>query len=129
MPDYSDLTDLQLMILSALWDRREATIGELYEALEPRNGVARKTIATLLSRLEKRGLVKHRFEGREGVYRAAVTRRKVTLSRMTGVLGALFDPKGASAAAAVSRDDVRSGDVERLRALLRKAERDLEDLE
>ena len=129
MPDYSDLTDLQLMILSALWEQGEATSGELYDVLEPRSGVARKTIATLLLRLEKRGLVKHRFEGREGVYRAAVTKRKVTLSRMTGMLAALFDSKGGSAAAAVSRDDVKDGDVERLRALLRKATRDLEDLE
>ena len=68
-----------------------------------------------------------RLEGREGVYRASVTRRKVLLVRLQQTLGALFDehdfPAGASA---VKPKDVAKGDAERLRYLLRRAERDLE---
>ena len=33
MPDYGDLTDLQLMIMSVLWTDREATIGTIHERL------------------------------------------------------------------------------------------------
>ncbi|MDQ6828388.1 MAG: BlaI/MecI/CopY family transcriptional regulator [Gemmatimonadota bacterium] len=130
MPDVSELTDLQLMILGVFWQQREATIGDVHDALRARTAVSRKTIATLLSRLERRGLVRHRMDGREGVYKATVTRRAVLASRMAGVLGALFElgPRGAGAAGARALDasEVQPGDVARLRALLRRAERDLQ---
>jgi BlaI family transcriptional regulator, penicillinase repressor len=121
----TDLTDLHLAILSALWRRGEATIAELHEGMASRTGASPKTIATLLSRLEKRGLVTSRRTGRESVYRARVTRKQVLLARVSGMLGAIF-PDDTGAAAAVSKRDTKRGDAERLRALLRKAQRDLE---
>ncbi len=126
MPDYRDLTDLQLALLGVLWDRREVTIGEIYEALRKHSKVARKTVATILSRLEKRGIVRHRMRGNEGLYSATVSRRTVVISRMAAVLGAVFEsPSAGSAPHMVERGEVRSGDVDRLRKLLRKAERDI----
>ena len=56
MADHAELTDLQLMILSVLWEQ-EATIGVIHERLAKRGPVARKTIATILGRLEERRLV------------------------------------------------------------------------
>lgn len=126
-PDPRDLTDLQLAILSLLWDREEASVAELHEALADRAGASRKTVATLLDRLEKRGFVRHRSRERENVYRAAVPRRRVMVDRMASLLGALFPtadvPVGARA---LSRDEVHEGDVEALLALLKRARRDLE---
>src|SRR5512140_1626633 len=122
MPDYRDLTDLQLALLGVLWDRREATIGEVHESLRDHTDVTRKTVATLMSRLEKRGVVRHRTVGNEGVYTATVSRRVVLISRMVAVLGAVFE---SPAPHIVERGEVRAGDVARLRSLLRKAERDI----
>lgn len=124
--DYRDLTDLQLALLGVLWDRREATIGEVYESLRDHTGVTRKTVATLLARLEKRGVVRHRTVGNEGVYTATVSRRTVLISRMVAVLGAVFEsPTGRPAPHVVERGEIRAGDVARLRSLLRRAERDI----
>jgi predicted transcriptional regulator len=124
--DYRDLTDLQLALLGVLWDRREATIGEVYESLRDHTGVTRKTVATLLARLEKRGVVRHRTVGNEGVYTATVSRRTVLISRMVAVLGAVFEsPTARPAPHLVERGEVRAGDVARLRSLLRRAERDI----
>jgi len=126
MPDYRDLTDLQLRILAVLWQRRDATVSELHDALAPQGDVSRKTVATLLSRLERRGMVRHRMEGRDGVYRAVAGRRNVVLSRMSALLTAMFgEPQHSLGAHAVDPAGVRSGDVRRLLALLRKAERDI----
>lgn len=126
MPDYRDLTDLQLALLGVLWDRREASIGEVYESLRGHTGVTRKTVATLMSRLEKRGVVRRRTLGNEGIYRATVSRRAVLISRMVAVLGAVFEsPTRRPSPHMVERGEVRTGDVARLRALLRKAERDI----
>jgi BlaI family penicillinase repressor len=126
MPDYGDLTDLQLMILSVLWREPGATIGTIHEHLSQRGPVTRKTVATILSRLEQRKLVAHRMDGREGVYRARVTKRSVLRSRMASLLGAVFlgGPRMAGAHA-LDPADVRAGDVEQMVSLMRQLERDV----
>jgi predicted transcriptional regulator len=126
MPDYGDLTDLQLMILSVLWSEREATIGIIHERLNAQAPVARKTIAMILSRLEQRRFVSHRMDGREGVYTARVAKKSVLRSRMASLLGALFvgQPR-LTGAHALDPADVRTGDVEKLVAMLRQLERDV----
>ena len=126
MRDYTDLTDLHLAILGVLWAHKTATIADIHDAIGDRMDVSRKTIATLLSRLEQRELVRHRQEGQASVYSSTVRRRTVLLSRLSGLLGALFElPEEAGAAQMIRRNDVKSGDVERLRRLLRRAERDI----
>lgn len=126
MPDYRDLTDLQLALLGVLWDRREASIADVYESLRGRTRVSRKTVATLMSRLEKRGVVRHRALGNEFVYAATVSRRTVLISRMVAVLGAVFEARSSgSAPHIVERGEIRAGDAARLRKLLRRAERDI----
>ncbi len=127
MADLREITDLQLMILSSLWNRREASVRDIHGDIIKRASVSRKTIATLLARLEARGLVRHRLDGREGLYRVIVTKRTVLVSRVGGLLSAMFDIGRTSAvgSAAVESKDVREGDVSRILALLKKAERDL----
>ena len=121
MADYHELTNLHLAILGILWERREASVAEIHAALEPR-----KTVATLLSRLEQRGLVRHRAERNGNVFTTAVRRRTVLVARLAAMLGAMFDSQLRPVAPhAVESREVRPGDVARLRQLLRKAERDL----
>ena len=79
MPADLALTRLQLDILRLLWDRGEATVAEVQDAL-PGQRLALSSVATLLSRMEKRGVVAHRSEGRQYVYRAAVPRQRVQQS-------------------------------------------------
>jgi BlaI family penicillinase repressor len=127
MPDYGDLTDLQLTILSVLWTDGEATIGAIHERLARRGPVTRKTVATILSRLEERRLVAHRTDGRESVYRARVAKHSVLRSRMASLLGAVFlgQPR-LTGANALDPADVKPGDVEQLVTLLRRLERDVQ---
>src|SRR2546421_5112959 len=60
MPGRHQLTELQLAILRVLWDRSEATVQEIWEALHAERGLAQTTVATMLSRLERRGVVTRR---------------------------------------------------------------------
>jgi predicted transcriptional regulator len=82
-----ELSDLQLSLLRVLWDRREATAAEVHEALrEQDRALAPTTVATLLTRLEKRGLVDHSVRGRSFVYRAKLAEhdvRRSMLARLT----------------------------------------------
>ena len=83
-------------------------------------------MATLLSRLDQRGLVRHRSERHGNVFTTAVRRRTILVARLAAMLEAVFDsPLRPVAPHAVESREVRPGDVARLRQLLRKAERDL----
>ena len=82
----------------------------------------------MLSRLESRGIVAREMSGREAVYSAMVSRKRVMLRRVGGVLGALFGPSLSGVSAlGLAQSDGRAGELERLRALLERATREVED--
>jgi predicted transcriptional regulator len=85
------LGDLQLRIMKALWERHEASVALVLEALGPAAGLAYTTVATMLRKMEARGLVRHRSEGRRFIYRAAVPPEVVTRSMADDVLERLFE--------------------------------------
>jgi predicted transcriptional regulator len=64
---------VQLEILQVLWARGEALVADVHAALAARRKVALTTIATLLRRMERKGFVAHRVDGRQFVYRAKQT--------------------------------------------------------
>ena len=52
-----ELTELQLAIMRVLWDRGEAAVSLVHSVALPERALALTTVATLLTRLEKAGLV------------------------------------------------------------------------
>ena len=87
------LTELQLAILHVLWRRGEATSREVREALMPSRSLALTTVATLLSRLEKKGVLDHRRQGRAHVFRPTVTQSEVRKNMVRELAQNLFDGK------------------------------------
>jgi predicted transcriptional regulator len=85
------LTDLQLDLMQVLWQRSEASVAELQKELGGRGTLAYTTVATLLRRLEARGLVRHRVEDRLFVYRAVVSADEVTTSMTDEIIEQLFE--------------------------------------
>ena len=65
------LTDTQIALMDVIWSRGEATASDVYAAQQTTLGLARKTVGTVLTRLEQQGVLRHREEGRECVYRAS----------------------------------------------------------
>lgn len=120
-PIDATLSDLQLDVMRALWARGEASTADLAAALEASRGLAHTTVATVLSRLEKRGIVRSRREGRQLVYTAGVAEDEVRRSMVSSLLGSLFsgDAK-ALVAHLVREDEIAPGDLERVRRLLAK---------
>ena len=112
------LSDLQLDVMRVLW-RGEASVSDVAAELAVRRGLAHTTVATVLTRLAKRDLVAARRDGRQLVYRALVDETQVRRSMVGGLIQSLFrgDPQ-ALLAHLVSEDEVASGDLEKVRALL-----------
>ena len=84
------LGELQLSILKVLWEREEATVADVHKQVSTGRGLAYTTVATMLRKMEARGLVQHRVEGRSFVYRAAVAAAAVTRSMSDHLLDRLF---------------------------------------
>jgi predicted transcriptional regulator len=121
------LTELQLAIMQVLWTRGEATVSEVQHGLD--RGLAQSTVATLLSRLERKGLVVHRAEGRQYVYRAAVPEadvRQSVVKEFTALAGDLFDGDVAALVShLITARDVDRTDLARIRAMIAAREREL----
>jgi BlaI family penicillinase repressor len=126
MDEPIELTELQLAVMRVLWERGEATVAEVHQELQDERGLAPTTVATLLSRLEKRGVVTHRTEGRQYVYRATVTEGAVQQSMLEELSERLF---GGDVTAMVSRllgtARVDQDELARIRALVRAREREM----
>ena len=128
MPDYP-LTDLQLDLLSALWSRGEATVVDIRKALRPSRDLAHTTVATHLSRMEKRGLVTRRTEGRINVYAAAVDPkgvRRSMLSELSDFKDRLFGGDIADLVTQLlNQNDVDADDLARVRQMIEAKEAEL----
>ena len=124
MPQSHQLTGLQIDVLRALWERGEATIIEVWEALRPKRRLAQTTVATILARLEKRGVLAHRVEGRQYVYRATVSERDVRRSMVAELTESLFEGRPADLIShLLSSREIAPGDLERVKELIEEKER------
>ena len=89
-PNTSPLTEAQREIMEIIWQRREATVSEVRAALSNRRDLARNTIQTMMVRLEDRGWLTHREEGRTFVYRASKPRTKSLGAKVAQMVDRLF---------------------------------------
>ena len=125
------LTELQLEIMGVLWRRGEATVVEVREALEPGRELAHTTVSTLLSRLERRGVVSRRKEGRQWVYEPAVAEERVrrsVVSEIGEVADRLFAGDVADLVTHLLADDaVDAEDLARVKAMIERREAELRE--
>lgn len=85
------LGDLQYAIMRVLWDENEASAARVLEALPKADRRAPTTIATMLSKMERKGVVEHRVEGRVFVYRPTVSRQEVHRTMVGDLMDRLFE--------------------------------------
>jgi len=85
------LGELQHAIMRVLWDEGEATVARVHEALSEDKLRAPTTIATMLTKMEKKGVVEHRVEGRQFVYSPTVSAEEVTRTMVADLTQRLFE--------------------------------------
>lgn len=116
--------DLQLHILKVLWERPDSGVGVVHEALKPERDLAYTTVATMLRKMEARGLVTHREEGRSFLYRAAVQADDVNRSAGDHFVGRLFEGSLADAVShLLTTREVSRKELDQLEKLIQQAKR------
>ena len=125
------LTELQLAIMDVLWECREATVLDIHDELRKDRRIAQSTIATLLTRLESKGVVSHRVDDRQYVYRATVSReqvRRTVVGEFSELTERLFsgDVAGLLSQLLTTRD-AKPEDLARAREIIEQKERELRE--
>ena len=124
------LARLQLAIMQVLWDRGEATVAAVRDALKDDRPLAYTTVATMLTKMERNGQVAHRTEGRVHVYRPALQRERVSQSMVADLAGRLFHGDVAEMVShLLDGCDVSQEELARLKALIHQKEREMKDAE
>jgi BlaI family penicillinase repressor len=115
------LSELQIAVMRVLWQRDEASVADIAAVLGDERGLKYTTVATLLTRLEKRGVIAQRREARQLIYRALASEPHVRRSMVADLIGNLFggDPR-ALVAHLVDESEIAPGDLERVRKRLAK---------
>ncbi len=106
-------------ILRLVWQLDTATVQQIREALPAHRKVAYKTVQTLLRRLEDKGYLTHKVEGKAHVFCPAVKREAVVKRTVLDFLDRLFggDPRPLMQFLA-EEGRIDAEDIEELRKLI-----------
>ncbi len=124
MKNEIQLSDLQTAVMRVIWSSGEATAAKVHQELLEARGLAFTTVATTLKRMENRGLIDHRTEGRQFIYRPLVSEKDVRVSMVSGLIDRLF--KGDSAELVnhlITEKQINNDDLEKVKALIASAEK------
>lgn len=118
--------DLQLAILRVLWRRGTARVAEVHADLAPARSLALTTIATMLRKMEARGLCTHELDGRQFVYQATVEEGEVRRDMVSDVVERAFAGDASAVVNHLLREaDFDAGDLADLKRMIAAREADL----
>jgi predicted transcriptional regulator len=116
------LSPAQQEIMEIIWARDEVTASGLRAELAKRRSISRNTVRTMLERMEEKGWLTHRVEGRIFYYSAAQPRRATIGQKVTHFVDELCG--GSPEALVTALIDFRGlndGELRRIRVLLDEA--------
>ncbi len=118
------LYELESEIMEALWARGEATVRAVHDALDAESDRTRAytTIMTTMQRLDAKGFLGRRREGRSDIFAASVSRDSYHQARVASEIEGLVEQYGELALTNFART-MASLDPARRRQLARLARR------
>ena len=123
-PDTTPLTQAQREIMEVVWDQEEVTVTQVRDKLATKRDVARNTIQTMIVRLEERGWLKHRTEGRTFWYSANRPRTASLGAKVAQMVDRLFAGSPEEMVTALMEYRGLSADeADRIREMIDVAER------
>jgi predicted transcriptional regulator len=117
------LFELEAEVMDLIWQASQATVREVLDGLNARSARPRAytTVLTTMQRLDRKGLLTRRREGRSDVYLPALTREQYTEARAQAEVGGVIDQFGDAALVHFARQ-LAALDPERREQLRRLAE-------
>lgn len=85
-----NISPAETEILRLVWQLGEATVQQVCDSLPAGRNIAYATVQTLMRRLEKKGHLNHRLEGKAHVFCPATKREEVVTRSVNDFLARLF---------------------------------------
>ena len=121
-------SDLEMQILSVLWEKGASTAREVLEAMPDGKKRAYTSILSVMQVMEKKGLLRHTNRGVAHVYSPAVSKKKIIQPFMRKVLNEVFGGKpSAMMQALLTETAVSDTEITQIQKLLEKAEAPKQD--
>jgi predicted transcriptional regulator len=118
----SGLSQAQREIMEIVWDRGEVSASEVREVLAARRDLAKNTVRTLLERMEAKGWLTHREQGRTYRYAAAQPREASIGQKVLEVVDHVCGGSPETLVAALlDYRGLRPGELKRIRHILDQA--------
>lgn len=116
------LGPVQLSMMRIIWNLGEASVAEVHQALLKQRDIAPTTTATMLTKLEKRGILSHRLEGRRFIYSANVSEDQVSRTMVGELMHHLFGGNVTKMVShLITEHEVSESELARLQKLLQQA--------
>jgi BlaI family penicillinase repressor len=113
------LGDRELDLMQALWERGTGTVGDVHQALvDAGEQVAYTTVQTMLNRLEEKGMVSRRKQGRAFVYRPLMKEPAAAGAALRRVIDRFFGGDPAELATHLVAGSIGSRDLDRIQSLI-----------
>jgi predicted transcriptional regulator len=116
-----NLTEAELRLMDVVWEKGEATVSEVAEALPRELGLAYNTVLTTMRILEEKGFLRHSKskEGRAFVYRAVVGRDEASRTAVRYLVSRFFRNSPELLVLNLLEDEeISRKELRRIRALL-----------
>jgi predicted transcriptional regulator len=108
-------------VLELVYGLQEATATQIQQGLDVE--LSNSAIRAMLTRLEEKGVLRHRIDGQRYLYQAVVPKREVRVSVLKRLVGTFFDNSPVSAASALlgMSGKLSSDELDQLEAMIAKA--------
>ena len=108
-------------VLRLAWRFQEATVQQVYDALPANRKVTYVTVATMMRRLEEKGYLRHRLQGKAFVYVPAAKQEDVIRRTIGDLVERLFGGNPVPLMQHLAQHSgITDEDIERLKELAKK---------
>ena len=112
-------------IMERLWDEAPQTLMQLVHTLGAEVGWSKSTVATMVRRMEAKGLLRYQEGGKARLIHPAVTRQEASRAETEGLIDKVYRGKpGLLMASLLEQRSLSPEEIDELYAILKKAEVD-----
>lgn len=124
MEKQATLNHSEWLVMEYLWEK-PCTLMELVAALGTSVGWSKSTVATVVRRMEEKGIISHAEQGRAKVFSPALSREDVTTRETKNLLQRAYNGSvGLLVSAMAESNTLTKADIDELYEILKKAEED-----
>ncbi|MBN2589468.1 MAG: BlaI/MecI/CopY family transcriptional regulator [Sedimentisphaerales bacterium] len=115
-------SDLEMQILSVLWEKGDMTVRDVLEAMPDGKKRAYTSILSVMQVMEKKGLLKHKTRGTAHVYKPAMKREKIIQPFMKKMLNEVFGGKpSAMMQALLTETPISNKEMAQIQEIIKEA--------